>query len=175
MVHAGDSGRDDRLWHYMAMEVNGMDKILYDAGYGNLAPAEFVALLKKAGVTVVLDIRRKGCKSWNGRYTQGKSMNQLMGDNSFAYNPWPGLGNQYDRLSGYTGWLADNKRAKSLLYMLGDIIGRHEDVCVCRSGSEGKPFEADGTTPRCHRVYVAEALLAELGEGWTIKHLQKGE
>lgn len=151
-------------------------KQIMTAGYGNLVPEEFVAMLKEAGVTIVRDIRRKGSKSWNGRYNQGGAcgMNMLMHENDIEYQAWPKLGNNYDTLEAYGHWLERARRweIEQLAAGIESALGPDRLCLIC---SEGKPFEADGVTPRCHRVYVAEALVAELGEGWSVKYLQKGE
>ena len=147
-----------------------MGKILYDAGYGNMAPEQFVALLKAAGVTVVLDVRRAGCKSWNGKYNQGVNMEVLLANYGIGYMDESYLGNECESLNEYAEFLEVWPEAIERLASAFTIGGSCLET-FCLICSEGKPFEADGTTPRCHRVLVAEALLAELGEGWRIEHL----
>lgn len=145
-------------------------KQIMTAGYGNLASEEFVALLKEAGVTLVVDIRRKGCKSWNGRYRQGPGMKGLLGLRGIEYIDRSDLGNEYKTLPEYADWLAGIYGKQQIEWMAPLVAAAEGLGHICLICSEGKPFEADGT-PRCHRVLVGNALVKELGEEWSVKHL----
>jgi len=47
----------------------------------------------------------------------------------------------------------------------------HEDMVVVLLCAERKPFKANGKTPNCHRVVLAEELVRELGDEWEVRHL----
>ena len=156
---------------------DGGSKILYSIGYGNSAPDDFVAKLKDAGVTVVLDVRRKGSRSWNGKYNHGLAMEKLMSGSDIKYGNWDSLGNKYGTLADYCIWLG-GKRPQKTLYALAKCVdwGKRVDT-YCLLCAEGNPYEGHGMVGgapvvRCHRVYVAEGLVEQLGDGWTIEHLR---
>lgn len=157
------------------MGRNDMGKVLYTIGYGNMKPDDFVAKLKAAGVTVVLDVRRKGSRSWNGKYRRGSCMASLLYgylDNEspdIGYGLWGAFGNDFDSLPAYNDWLLSRRSAE--ISLLAERIVDDSEGRYCLLCAEGDPFENDGMTPRCHRVYVAEALVERLGAGWTIEHL----
>ena len=74
----------------------------------------------------------------------------------------------------YKVWLGfwDGRSAIGNAVGVIHVMDDHTDgVSICLICSEGKPFEADGVTPRCHRVPVADALVAELGPEWSVVHL----
>lgn len=147
-------------------------KILYDAGYGNMAPDQFVGLLKDADVTVVMDVRRSDSKGRLRCYDPGigGGMQKLMENAGFQYLGESFFSNRWDTLQEYQTWLSTEKMKLGIGCWARAIKTATEAVC-CLICACGKPFEADGTTPRCHRVLVAEASLAELGDGWSVKHL----
>ena len=148
-----------------------MGKTIWTCGYGNMATDDFVKKLKDAGVTIVLDVRRKGSKSWNGKYNHGYSTRLTVGRGDINYEELPHLANVYDTLDAYREWLNIRAGKEEIELLAAQIEDDHLDDTLCFLCSEGKPYEKDGVTPRCHRVYVAEALVDQLGEGWRCVHL----
>lgn len=147
-----------------------MSKVLMTAGYGNQKPEDFVERLKDAGVTVVLDVRRKGSKSWNGKYNHGSfasGMAMLMRDAGILYGTWPVFGNAFDVLSAYSAWLAKSRSTQIL--DLSNRIGERPQAVFCLLCAE-RDAHKDGVV-NCHRVYVADALVKLLGPEWTTVHL----
>ena len=151
--------------------VNGMDEVVYTAGYGDMVPEDFVTKLKDAGVTFVLDVRREGCKSWNARYTQGPGMKGFLKLREIDYIERSDLGNKYITLDEYTDWLAGIYGKQCIERMALGLAAARGLGTFCLVCAEGDVFEKDGTTPRCHRYYVGLALAEELGEGWRVKHI----
>ena len=146
-----------------------MGKTIYDAGYGNRSAADFVKLLKDAGITVVLDVRRKGSRSWNGKYNQGVNMEVLLANYDIGYQDESYLANECESLDEYKEWLSISSEGIEWLVLGFDNGAVYETFClICACGDI---FEKDGTTPRCHRYYVSKSLVKELGEGWEVVHL----
>lgn len=154
-------------------------KRLMTIGYGNSSPEKFLARLKDAGVAVVLDVRRKGSKSWNGKYNQGNSMGSLLwGDMNkeipeIEYGTWPSLANKFDELWAYQRWLqskpTSTSSAAGFLSELQYKIKKNKDSAYCLLCAERDAYK-DGKV-NCHRVYVADALVELLGSEWEVKHL----
>lgn len=151
-------------------------RILFTAGYGNSSPEDFLERLKKAGVTVVLDVRRSGSKSWNGKYNQGYSMRGLVENKSIEYWPLPYLSNNYDTLEAYNSWL-DSQTMREEADLLSAII---EDdylghtLCILCAERDAYKAPHPGRlyfVVNCHRVYVADALAKLLGDDWSVKHI----
>lgn len=158
-----------------------MEKTIFTAGYGNMEPVDFVAKLKDAGVEVVVDIRRPGCRSWCGAYRWNigdgfGGIANLLKPKGVDYKMWGVAANCSPSLEIYEGWIKRSNSGRGTIqwfikHMIDGVEGDAIDGKFCLLCAEGDPFEKDGVTPRCHRVYVGEALLAELGEGWSVKHL----
>lgn len=146
-------------------------KQIMTAGYGNLSPDQFVALLKDAGVTVVVDIRRGGSRSWCSEYKWGGPMKRWLWKEGLYYCTWSKFANNFQTLPEYEDWIATEQGRERVRVMVSSITIPWQYQSVCLVCSEGTPFEADGVTPRCHRVLVADALVKELGEGWVVVHL----
>lgn len=149
-------------------------KILYSAGYGNQKPADFLARLKDAGVTVVMDVRRKGCKSWCGAYRHAigdgfGGMENLMKTAEIKYVDWSTLSNLHETVQEYKAWLdavLDGKRIELLVKEMNDY---QEDEVFCLLCAERDAYK-DGAV-NCHRVYVADALVKLLGDEWEVQHI----
>ncbi|MHA2069002.1 MAG: hypothetical protein ACXABY_31960 [Candidatus Thorarchaeota archaeon] len=146
------------------------EKVIYTAGYGNNSPEVFLGRLKAAGIDYVFDVRRQWSKSWCAAYHQGKKIQKTIEGSGMWYREWYALSNRYDRLDAYLEWLDS-----SGLRYIEDLAGRgaiwQSGSKICFLCAEGDPYEKDGVTPRCHRVYVAEALVKQLGDGWSVVHL----
>lgn len=155
-----------------------MDRVIYTVGYGNMAPEEFVAKLKAAGITDVMDVRRKDSKGRLRAYDPGDGggMEKLIKAADMRFTTEDQFGNEFvglpNALAQYKAWLGERTdmvwcTAHGIFFFMRHSSNRKFCLlCGC-----GKPFEKDGKTPRCHRVYVAEALIEQLGAGWTGGHL----
>ena len=151
-----------------------MGNLLYTIGYGNDAPDVFLKHLKDAGVTIVLDVRREGSKSWCFSYNQGHVLSGTL--KGLWVLDYPKLGNHFDTLEGYRAWLGSWVGRDAIECMKNDMmtsirVHSIKDAVICLLCAEGDPFEKDCTTPRCHRVYVANALVEMLGPEWSVEHL----
>lgn len=160
-----------------------MGNVIYTIGYGNMAPDDFVAKLKEAGITYVLDVRRKGSRSWCSKYGRGSSIGALLwGDHGreipdIEYGTWGSFGNEFDKLEAYNEWLL-RCRARSLEYLASRLkvnpLSRYCLLCAEKDVYDSYiPLDTgeEVFVTKCHRGCVAEALLAQLGEGWSVKHL----
>lgn len=144
-------------------------KIIYTAGYGNDVPEKFLGRLKAAGVTVVLDVRREGSKSWCNSYHYGKAMERFLGE--IKYGLWPSLANHFDVLEAYKEWLesppTESTSARGFLTEMQYLMNRDDIFCfICAERDAIK----DGVV-NCHRVYVADALVNLLGNEWSVIHI----
>ncbi len=146
-----------------------MEKVIYDAGYGNLAPEDFVKKLKDAGVTVVLDVRRVGSLGRLRCYDWGARINVLLAVEDIGYNSWAAFGNFFDNLLIYEGWLYSRRGGE--ITALARRVGMHGGAVFCLICACGDVFEKDGVTPRCHRYYVGAAVAKELGDDWKVRHI----
>lgn len=155
-----------------------MEKIIYSAGYGNMGPEAFVAKLKDAGVTDVMDVRRKGSGAWCGAYRWGcgngfGGIEQLLKVAGIKYTTEDQFGKkEEDSLDEYKTWLdGQADMVWCAAHGVGFFMRQDSNRKFCLICAEGDVYEKDGTTPRCHRWYVAAALVKELGEGWSVYHL----
>lgn len=141
----------------------------------------------------VVDIRKAGCGSRNGPYfSQGDGMLQTVRTLSgktgqglkeiIIYVSEPHLANEYGRsrkaLRAYAwrlelateyldGDLSDMGAAFDYVARLAKTYDRAVFLmCGCKEA-----FKKNGTIPNCHRVPLADVLLNELGEGWSVCHL----
>lgn len=148
-----------------------MKKILYDAGYGNQKPLDFLKRLKDVGITLVLDVRREKSRSWTARYNTGDcgGMAMLMYECGILYVSQYLLGNEHDTLAGYKRWL-ETKSVGSYLQLISqsfrDRWGADQVCLVCCERHAYKDGEVN-----CHRKYVADALVKLLGPEWEVQHI----
>lgn len=145
------------------------ERTLFSCGYGNLAPDDFLKKLEDAGIQIVIDVRRHESRAWCWKYTIGGPMKRWLGGEGIEYCTWSRFANNFDTLAEYADWIQHEGDGIRSMWPFADC--RWDDKSVCLICAEDDVFEKDGRTPRCHRWYVAKALLAELGEGWTIEHI----
>lgn len=147
------------------------EKILYTIGYGDSMPEDFVTRLEDADISVVLDVRRKGSKSWNRKYNHGSDasgMAMLLRNGGMLYGTWPVLGNPFDRLDAYVDYLSKDRQLANIEKLVRLVEERSDDV-ICLLCCERDAYKDDEVN--CHRVYVADALVKLLGDGWEVCHL----
>jgi hypothetical protein len=141
----------------------------------------------------VVDIRKAGSGSRNGpHFSQGIDMVQMVrklsGDGgkkleeTITYIGEPDLANEYGgclrALRAYS-----HRLKLAVDYMDGDLSGmsaaffymvslaKKQDCAVLLMCGCKDAFKKNGTTPNCHRVPLADALVGELGDGWSVVHL----
>lgn len=140
----------------------------------------------------VIDVRKIGSGSRNGEaFKQGGKIHYRGMCSTvrhagkpgqwFVYEPEPELGNTWGpakwQLESYAFQLALALKDPCVEQAMREAFDRVKAIavegsravvllCGCR-----KAYKANGTTWNCHRVPLAEALIAELGEGWEVKHL----
>jgi len=145
--------------------------VLYTCGYGNDAPAVFLKRLADAGVTKVVDIRSAGCRGWCRSYVwggpMGRSIEEALG--SPVYITWSQLSNPYLSLPEYKEWLDSEEGSKKLGALESAFQTAFTNKVVCLLCSERDAYK-DGEV-NCHRVYVADALIKMLGDGWRVEHI----
>lgn len=146
-----------------------MDKVLFTIGYGNSAPEDFLKRLNDAKITVVMDVRRKGSKSWCKAYHAGNAMGKLIDCAGFWYRQWYFFGNRWDILEVYRGWISKGRPLEVVKELAFRMNNSMKDDIICILCSERDAYK-DGVV-NCHRVYVADALVKVLDEGWTVKHI----
>lgn len=153
--------------------------IIYTIGYGNRSVKEFDKVLDaNRNITFIIDIRRPGCKSWNGIYGYGFPNIGLHLWESLAipdlyYVEAPCFQNKFDTLSEYHAWIKSKdaqKHIKKWAKTIALIMKFGRGVCLlCAELEAVKDHKVN-----CHRVYVAEAIreqLIKLGTKCVIKHL----
>lgn len=152
-----------------------MSKTLFTAGYGNQKPEDFLARLKDAGVTVVLDVRREGSGARLSVYRPGKSIAALFATAGIHYRGGHPLGNVYDTLEEYREWVTSDCGMKWINVLAYNIQSTGNDVCLLCAERDAYKFDDEKWKCRgavnCHRVYVADALVEILGNGWEVCHL----
>lgn len=144
-------------------------KRLFDIGYGNDSPPEFLRRLKAAGISVVIDVRREGSSSWCRAYAMPQ-IEQWMDEEGITYSEHSELANAFESLPEYTEWLntRDGGYIASCTSALIEVLWSAENVCLLCAENPGI---TDKGFPRCHRVILADALLEDLGDEWIGEHL----
>jgi hypothetical protein len=143
-------------------------------GYGNLMPDDFLDKVREHEVTAFIDVRRETVGRIRS-YATGKRMARTLGDgvSYTSYLHVPELGRPVEMsLDDYKVHLCGSLSWRVIVRLTGYIWGVVRSggvpaiMCAC-----GKAFEDDNVTPRCHRVYVANAARDCLGSEWAIRHV----
>ena len=131
--------------------------ILYLVGYEGVKMEEFINLLEKAGIDIVVDVRES---AWSRRPEfRENNLRKFLKRNRIIYIHLPDLGNPnevrkrykrskdvFDMLSSYNLHLSNESEA---LETLGSIVKRKRVAVMCY---EKDPFA-------CHRIVIAKELL----------------
>ena len=143
---------------------------LFTIGYGNDPPEKFLARLKAAGVTVVLDVRRYNSKARLRCYDSGRraGMSKLLAESDITYWEYSFFSNRNDTLLCYAAWLKSSCMCDAV-ELLANTISCIPSSAFCLLCAERDAYK-DGEV-NCHRVYVADALVKLLGAGWSVEHL----
>lgn len=135
----------------------------YTIGYGGRRPDEFIGLLKKEGIQVVVDVRLRPDRSSMGTYAKAKDpakgIQGLLAAAGIEYFSFVELGNIF---LDFEDW---EERYRHLMKQSGDLLlkrllevrGRFCLLCAEKSAS------------RCHRRIIAECLAAK---GYEVEHIE---
>lgn len=173
---------------------------LYDIGIGRRNQGEFLYALgqifywlKSAQKLVVVDVRRKDCRSRNGKWAWqgeiGETIGRYFGQKrGVEYMSIPELSKRNNGRSKVVmdKFLRDitgtgNPPIDNLADVRGmaysELLERiaESDDTFCLLCSCGKPyFVRNGVKtdrPYCHRTILANQLVADLGDGWGVVHI----
>lgn len=144
-----------------------MAKRIYTAGYGNLTTGEWRNLLKSSEIELVIDVRRKGSKSWKGSFNAGVQMEATV--DPITYMQGSVFGNTSESLDIYATTMTDAGILAAI-----EAVAMSAMMCVvCLICCEKHAYV--GGEANCHRVHVAEAVVTKLrektGEEWQVVHL----
>lgn len=145
-----------------------MMKTLFTVGYGGIPPEMLIALLKEHKIDCVIDVRRYMSKAFLRAYWAGRNMSALLQNEGIAYRHDYFLGNVYESLQDYQSWLESEEGIIAVKMAIKDM---HQDVCYCLLCAEKYPYVANTMEVICHRKYVADAMVALLGDDWQVEHL----
>lgn len=172
--------------------------IIFTMGYGRTSKDEFVSRLMALRVhlsgpldkIVIIDVRRGGSRSRNGRWAwQGYNMQQTARIAGALYQPWPELANPFRPtkagLEQYAACLVDTTRlcwlrqirnepafwndqrlviAAAYTQLVVQILSwQRRGMTACLLCSERRPTVPPTGRPRCHRVPLAEEVARDAG------------
>jgi len=140
---------------------------IYTIGYEGRTPEDFVGTLKKANVSIVIDIRENASSRKKG--FSKKALAAILADNGIKYEHMIHLGTPKDirieyKASGDIGYLMEHYRqylSENPDY-IADLVNIIEENQTCLMCFEKLPTE-------CHRIILAEYLY--LNQGMAINHL----
>ena len=156
---------------------------IFTCGYGNNKPEAFLARLKDARITHVLDVRRKESSARLFVYRWGKPIHDWLECAGIDYTNEAGLyGNYFKQDVNFRDYSTHLKSQKIARHLAHDLMSAvyPEDAKLCLVCCEKKPFQereisnAVYAIPNCHRVILAEAVIVELkpfNEEWEVVHL----
>ena len=142
---------------------------IWTAGHSNRSLEEFVALLKDAGVTQAIDIRRyPASRKWP--HFNADALAVTLPDAGIGYIGLPALGGRRRASadSRHTAWKSETFRAYADFLETPEAraaIARLEDAARDLPSAF---FCAEAVPWRCHRSLVADALVAR---GWGVTDL----
>lgn len=136
----------------------------YTIGYGGRTPEDFINLLKRNGIALVVDVRLRPDRASMGVYakakTADKGLEALLNKNGIAYVSLIELGNLFLE---FDDW---QERYRQFLEKSGELVlerlqsvENHPLCLMC----------AEKTVNECHRRQIAEYLVNQ--KGWTVEHI----
>jgi uncharacterized protein (DUF488 family) len=135
----------------------------FTIGYGGRKLDEFLGLLCKYRITMVVDVRLRPDRASMGCYAKAKDPSKgiegLLGRAGIEYLSLVELGNLF---LDYDDW---QSRYRILLEKAGDVL-------VERLLRISKPFClmcAEKSAEQCHRAIIAEYLVTK---GWEVEHIE---
>lgn len=143
----------------MAAQVIRASLRIYTIGYGNRKFDDFVALLKRLGVELVIDVRRFPASKWP-EFAKG-NLEEALPQRGLGYVHLRELGGY--RKGGYESYMRSESFGEGMRRLQELARGRTAVVMCVESHPSG-----------CHRRFIAEALK---GLGWEVVHIvgRKGE
>lgn len=148
-----------------------MKRQLFTIGTGRATQEAFVARLRLElpERTMIYDIRRFQCGSRNGKWCAQGHIEYTIGKALMFYRDAHTFANSFGNSKGGFDIYGKFQRVSyGFPLLVKDIQGHGEASCLLCS--EGKAYKKGGA-PNCHRVILADLLIADLGEGWEMCHL----
>ncbi len=142
---------------------------LWTIGHSTRSGPEFVAILRDAGIEVLVDVRRFAGSRRNPQFAR-EALPPTLAAAGIAYRALPALGGRRRPVAGSinVGWRVDAFRAYADHLASAEYRqGRAELVAIaCRQRT--CVMCAEALWWRCHRRLIADDLCAR---GWTVVHL----
>lgn len=129
-----------------------MKKCIYSIGHSNRNIEEFIDLLNKYGIEIVVDVRRFPTSKIVAY--RKENLEKILAEAGISYIHLEGLGGFR---GGYEKWMS-NEEWKNAYERLKEMAMKSRTAILC---SEKLPF-------RCHRRYIARKLFSE---GWRVVHI----
>ncbi len=143
-----------------------MTPLCYTVGYGGRTKTGLQELLTSAGVKLVVDVRARPERAFAGAFALSadaeRGIRRTLSEVGIGYVSITELGNSFDG----PDWI---RQYRESLAGAGPALAQLEglDQPLCLLCAEKNVTEPDDT-PRCHRLLIAEQLLAR---GWRVSHL----
>jgi uncharacterized protein (DUF488 family) len=168
------------LWQNTQGKANRLaHRILFTAGYGNQSEPDFLTRLRSFNVNFILDVRRKGARSWNLNYRPGNTyIGHLLRSEQISY--WLlafqhgqfDFGNRFDSLDDYQNWICHDQNPIRVIEYIAAFLGGNQGIIPCLLCVERSHV-------KCHRTIVADLFIEKLNsyarsEGlrsWQVKHI----
>ncbi len=125
---------------------------IYTIGHSNRNIEEFLAILKKFGVEIIIDVRRFPTSKYD--VFKKENIARILEENGINYVHLEALGGYR---GGYEKWMESNEWRRA--YEELKKIAKEKKACIMCA--EKLPF-------RCHRRYIAKKLAKE---NWIVIHI----
>lgn len=129
-----------------------MQKCIYSIGHSNRSIEEFLELVKKYGIEVIIDVRRFPTSKI--KEYKKENLKKICNERGIDYIHLENLGGFR---SGYLAWMESNEW-KNSFKILKEVAMNKKTAFLC---AEKFPFH-------CHRRYISKKLYAE---GWKVIHI----
>ena len=129
-----------------------MQKCIYSIGHSNRSIKEFLELLKKYEIEVIIDVRRFSTSKI--KEYKKENLEKYLNENGIDYIHLKNLGGFR---GGYDVWM-ESHEWKNEFKILKEMAMKKKTAFLC---AEKFPFH-------CHRRYIAKKLFTE---GWRVIHI----